>query len=1000
MFQKTNTSDRIYLQLAENNGFEEEEEHKPMFEKVSLFTKFRYWMNEKLQFNHQFRVLKLDKTTYPPIYTSNEINNQNYTWYNFLPKFFYNQFKYFYNVYYLALCVSQMIPQLQIGLLFCYVGPLAFVLTVSFVNEVIDDYKRYSRDKEMNYELFQVLNENGELLQTKAGNIKVGNVIKIEAGQRVPADVVILYTSDKNERVYVKTDQLDGETDLKLRRPIDVTQIRMSTSMRQLFDRKVEFIVDKPNESIYKFEGALQAQNSDGSVVEQRFPISVEHTIWASCVVSSAECYGLVIYTGIDTKIKVNNNEIKAKKTQVDKEINSQSKLLFFSMLMISVFLQYCRGFSHNWFIQFFRYLLLLSSIIPLSLKVNQDFSKLYFSYRISHDLEIKDTQAKNTSIPEDLGRIEYIQSDKTGTLTKNEMKMKRLAMKNVTITTERPAELLKRISDCYQKENIIKTSQAELNSSNSKRIPKGPIKYDLLRNILNTIAICNTVVVVNQEGEERKLESSSPDEIAMVEFLEEYGFKLLQRSDTSGTYKLPNKELLTFKILMTFPFSSERKRMGIIIEIDDQIVFYLKGADSIMKDRISDKYEAIIMEETDNLSREGLRTLVLGKKLIEVEQWKSWKEKYTKETAAMVDRDLRVAAVIAELERDMDFVGITAVEDKLQAGVYSSVELLRNAGIKVWMLTGDKMETAKCICISTGLRKSNERILVIEETTDMYELEKTMSLYQNSISWRDRSMLIIDGSSLATALRPNQVELFLKLATKVSTVCCARCAPSQKSEIATRQVEFVKKNKTRCQAIGDGGNDVGMIRIADVGIGIVGKEGQQAALAADYSILEFKHVVKLILWHGRLNYKRISVMAHFVIHRGLIISIMQAIFTLVFYMVDLPLFNGLLMFGYSTVYTMLPVLALICDVDLEYETCLQYPLIYKNSLKGRKLSTKMFLIWFLKSVYQGVSIMFCSLWLFDNSSKDIVTISFTSLIAIELLNTITSVNFNFLYIK
>lgn len=107
-----------------------------------------------------------------------------------------------------------------------------------------------------------------------------------------------------------------------------------------------------------------------------------------------------------------------------------------------------------------------------------------------------------------------------------------------------------------------------------------------------------------------------------------------------------------------------------------------------------------------------------------------------------------------------------------------------------------------------------------------------------------------------------------------------------------------------RIACVGDGGNDVGMIQVADVGIGIVGKEGMQASLAADFSILQFNYLSHLILWHGRLSYKRSAVLAQFVIHRGLIISIIQAVFSVVFFFVSIPIYNGYLMMGYTTIYT------------------------------------------------------------------------------------------------
>jgi len=183
------------------------------------------------------------------------------------------------------------------------------------------------------------------------------------------------------------------------------------------------------------------------------------------------------------------------------------------------------------------------------------------------------------------------------------------------------------------------------------------------------------------------------------------------------------------------------------------------------------------------------------------------------------------------------------------------------------------------------------------------------------------------------------------------------------------------------------------MIQAADVGIGIEGKEGKQAALAADYSILKFKHLSRLLLWHGRLSYKRSAILSNFVIHRGLIISIIQAIFCLTFYRLSIPIYNGVLLLGYSTVFTMFPVFSLIFDKDIDIDRALKYPPLYKSLQRGRELSLKTFLIWLWKSVYQGATIMLLSFYLFDDSFYNIVTITFTALIISEMLNITSELN-------
>lgn len=195
---------------------------------------------------------------------------------------------------------------------------------------------------------------------------------------------------------------------------------------------------------------------------------------------------------------------------------------------------------------------------------------------------------------------------------------------------------------------------------------------------------------------------------------------------------------------------------------------------------------------------------------------------------------------------------------------------------------------------------------------------------------------------------------------------------------------------------IGDGGNDVGMIWEADVGIGIEGKEGKQAALASDFSIKQFKNIMDLLFWHGRNCYKRTSIMALFVIHRGVIISIMQFMFCCMFYYVTIPFFNGLLMLGYSTIYTMLPVFSLIIDYDLGKEFVFEFTTLYTSMQKGREFYLKIFLIWLWKSIFQGFIIVLLAFYWFNTPFLNLVTICFTALIFTEYLNIFGEIkNFN-----
>lgn len=285
-------------------------------------------------------------------------------------------------------------------------------------------------------------------------------------------------------------------------------------------------------------------------------------------------------------------------------------------------------------------------------------------------------------------------------------------------------------------------------------------------------------------------------------------------------------------------------------------------------------------------------------------DEFQTWKQKHDEACQSLRDRETKIRKVVESLEHNMEFLAITGVEDKLQEDICDTLENLRNAGIQVWMLTGDKIETATCIAISAGIKSQNQEIFVMKEMTDPVEIKTNLDKFDNLY---DR-VLVMDGITLSVAL-DECYNVFFAAATKAPAVVLCRCSPTQKAAV-TEGVKKVTK-KTTC-AIGDGGNDVGMIQAADIGVGIEGKEGKQAALAADYSILKFKYLNRLLLWHGRLSYKRSASLANFVIHRGLIISLIQAIFSIVFYGLSIPIYTGVLLLGYSTLFTMFPVFCLV----------------------------------------------------------------------------------------
>ena len=633
---------------------------------------------------------------------------------------------------------------------------------------------------------------------------------------------------------------------------------------------------------------------------------------------------------------------------------------------------------------------------------------KIYYSWWIKRDTAIEGTIPRNSTIAEELGRIQYLLSDKTGTLTKNDMIFKKLALEYTTFTSDLVGEIEKILENNWRKENSpakdlfktlyenessMPTSSRETTTLGVQNTIKRKKRRDenyVIRDMVTALAVCHNVTpVVNNEGE-RELQASSPDEVALVKFVEELGYKLERRDQRLIQIKNKIDELEEYEILKWFPFSSESKRMGIVVRYrpNGMILFYCKGAEVVMKDKVKPQQRSYLLEKWESLAMEGFRTLVIGQKVMTPSEYEEWSIKYKKALNDYERGDYLSEQVKNELEANLECLGITGVEDRLQDDVALTIQSLRGAGIQIWMLTGDKVETATCISISTGLKNRSQRHFFIKECKNINEVDYKLKELERNIY---NSWVMIDGHSLDIWMSEKKLEqFFFEVACKAPVVCVWRWSPTQKAIITQKVIKYTGK---RVAWVGDGGNDVGMILESNVGIGIVGKEGKQASLAGDFSINQFSYLKRLILWHGRQSYKRSSLLSQFVIHRGLIISIIQAVFSIIFYFVSIPIYNGYLMLGYATFYTSLPVFSIVLDEDTGVQQALDYPPLYKTLQKGRSLSFKTFLIWVWQSIFQGGLIMFSCIALFNDSFTNIVTITFSALIIVELLNVYSVVN-------
>lgn len=515
------------------------------------------------------------------------------------------------------------------------------------------------------------------------------------------------------------------------------------------------------------------------------------------------------------------------------------------------------------------------------------------------------------------------------------------------------------------------------------------------VRDLILALALCHNVTPTTDEEDGRKVtnyQASSPDEIAIVKYTEEVGLQLAYRDRKKIVLESThtNQVVVRVRILEVFPFTSDSKRMGIIVQFeqgdaapdaskdDSEIWFYQKGADTVMSSIVA--ANDWLDEETANMAREGLRTLVVGRRKLTTQQYQQFSASYKQASLALQGRDIGMAKVVSEhLERDLELLGVTGVEDRLQRDVKPSLELLRNAGVKIWMLTGDKVETARCVAISAKLVARGQYIHTVAKLRDKSTAQETLDFLRHKTD----ACLLIDGESLALMLSQYRSS-FISVAVLLPAVIACRCSPTQKAEIA----ELIRQHtKKRICCIGDGGNDVSMIQAADVGIGIVGKEGRQASLAADFSITQFHHLTKLLVWHGRNSYKRSAKLAQFIMHRGLIISACQTMYSIASHFDPKGLFINWLLVGYATVYTNAPVFSLVLDRDVDEELANLYPELYKELKSGRSLSYRSFFGWVFVSVYQGAVIQGLSQILVDAiTGPQLISVSFSALVLNELL--------------
>ncbi|XP_067589044.1 phospholipid-transporting ATPase VB [Pseudorca crassidens] len=516
--------------------------------------------------------------------------------------------------------------------------------------------------------------------------------------------------------------------------------------------------------------------------------------------------------------------------------------------------------------------------------------------------------------------------------------------------------------------------------------------------------------------GPEVCYEAESPDEAALVHAARAYSFTLVSRTPKQVTVRLPQGTCLTFDVLCTLEFDSVRKRMSVVVRhpLTGEIIVYTKGADCVIMDLLEDpacvtdtdvekkvrKIRAQTQRHLDLYARDGLRTLCIAKKILSEEDFQRWASFRREAEASLNNRDELLLETAQHLENQLILLGATGIEDRLQEGVPDTVAALQEAGIRLWVLTGDKQQTAVNIAyacrlldqkdtvysINTESQETCESILnsVLEEVKQLHGPQKPDHKLSGFFRLPSATPpptsgaavpevgLVIDGKTLNAIFQGKLEEKFLELTQYCRSVLCCRSTPLQKSML----VKLVRDRlRAMTLSIGDGANDVSMIQAADIGIGISGQEGMQAVMSSDFAISHFRHLKKLLLVHGHWCYSRLARMVAYYFYKN--VGYVNLLFWYQFFCG----FSGSTMIDYwqliffNLFFTSLPPLVFgVLDKDVSMETLLALPELYKSGQNSECYNLLTFWISMADAFYQSLVCFFIPYLTYKDSDIDIFT--------------------------
>ncbi|KAG2074889.1 Ca-transporting ATPase [Suillus decipiens] len=929
------------------------------------------------------RIITLNNPLMNDDYCSNFVSTSKYNMISFLPKFLTEQFSKYANLFFLFTACIQQIPGVSPTNQYTTIVPLALVLLASAFKEVQEDLKRHQSDSQLNARLSKALSGN-TFAARKWKDLCVGDIVRVESDEFIPADLVLISSSEPEGLCYIETSNLDGETNLKIKQASPQTYSLTSASLASALHGTLRS--EQPNNSLYTYEGTLELLSNMN--VSKTMTLSPDQMLLRGAQLRNTldKAYLKCIMSDLSFNANLGYSMAPIRHTAVEHQVNIH--IIFLYLLALS--LGSTIGTSINtWFLSdqqwskvvmedILTFIILYNNLIPISLIITMEGVKFQQAQLINADLDmyyaLSDTPAlcRTSSLVEELGQIEFVFSDKTGTLTRNEMEFKKCSVAGIAY-----ADVAEEGREEDEGTKTFEELRDLLYGDAGKPVGTGTIEdreREVAREFVALLAVCHTVIPEVRDGKTH-YQASSPDEAALVAGAEMLGYQFHTRKPRSVFLSI-NNDPAEYEILNVCEFNSTRKRMSTIVRTPSgSIKLFCKGADTVILERLAkaQPYTEKTLIHLEDYATEGLRTLCIAYRDIPEAEYRQWATIYEQAAATINGRADALDSAAELIEKDMVLLGATAIEDKLQDGVPDTIHTLQMAGIKIWVLTGDRQETAINIGMSCRLISESMNLVIVNEdnsrdTADFIQKRLSAIKNQRSTGELEDLALVIDGKSLGFALEKELSKSFLELALMCRAVICCRVSPLQKALV----VKLVKKNqKSILLAIGDGANDVSMIQAAHVGVGISGVEGLQAARSADVAISQFRFLKKLLLVHGAWSYQRLSKLILYSFYKNITLYMTQ------FWYSFFNNFSGQIAYEswtisfYNVIFTVLPPLVIgVFDQFVSARILDRYPQLYALGQKNVFFTKTAFWLWVGNALYHSLILFTFTVILFWGDLK------------------------------